>query len=362
MNNLTNQFQQFNVNARQSAQSVNLIGQPPDVNDLDRDPPSIVLPPNATFSNSPHANAHHSYKRSTLNVVPTTQSLLNKFKIPLALVLTPYRSLDTGDEPIPVISDTVISRCRRCRTYINPYVTFLEGGTRWKCCICNLSNEVPQLFDWDPLTNQPADRFKRPELNHSVVEFVAPSEYMVRPPQPPVYAFLIDVSYTSVQSGMVATVARTILETLDRIPNDDGRTKVCLIAVDSALHFFSLTPNSTEPNMLVVSDLEDPFMPTPNDLLVNLSEARVGLENLLGSLSDMFQSASGPESAMGTALKAAVQLISPFGGKIMVMTGQLPNVGQGALKNREDLKILGTSKVSLLTFQFKFYVISNKNL
>lgn len=82
---------------------------------------------------------------------------------------------------VPVVSDTVIARCRRCRTYINPYVTFIEGGQRWKCCMCNLSNEVLQLFDWDQDKNQPADRYARHELNSSVVEFVAPTEYMVRP-------------------------------------------------------------------------------------------------------------------------------------------------------------------------------------
>lgn len=38
--------------------------------------------------------------------------------------------------------------------------------------------------------------------------------------------------------GMVATAARTMLESLDRIPNDDDRTRISLIAVDSNLHFF----------------------------------------------------------------------------------------------------------------------------
>jgi hypothetical protein len=46
--------------------------------------------------------------------------------------------------------------------------------------MCNLSNEVPQLFDWDQEKNQPADRYQRAELNSSIVEFVAPTEYMVR--------------------------------------------------------------------------------------------------------------------------------------------------------------------------------------
>jgi len=40
-----------------------------------------------------------------------------------------------------------------------------------------------------------------------VLEFVAPSEYMVRPPQPPSHFFVIDVSLTSVRSGMLTSVA-----------------------------------------------------------------------------------------------------------------------------------------------------------
>lgn len=103
-----------------------------------------------------------------------------------------------------------------------------------------MSNEVPQLFDWDQVRNQPGDRWARAELNHGVVEFVAPTEYMVRPPQPAVFVFLIDVSHNAIQSGMVATATRTILENLDRIPNEDNRTKVAFLAFDTSLHFFSL--------------------------------------------------------------------------------------------------------------------------
>lgn len=47
------------------------------------------------------------------------------------------------------------------------------------------------------------DAEERPELSCGSVEFVAPTEYMVRPPMPPVYFFLIDVSLSAVKSGMV---------------------------------------------------------------------------------------------------------------------------------------------------------------
>ncbi len=98
---------------------------------------------------------------------------------------------------------------------------------------------VPGFFDWDAEQMKQVDRLARPELNHSVVEFIAPQEYMVRPPQPVVLLFVIDVSFAAVQSGMVATAARAILDSLDSIPNSDGRTKMAFITVDSALHFYN---------------------------------------------------------------------------------------------------------------------------
>ena len=102
--------------------------------------------------------------------------------------------------------------------------------------------------------------------------------------------------------------------------------------------------------MLVVSDLEDVFLPKPNDLLVNLTEARAGLEALMGRFSDMFNENHNMGSALGPALQAGFKLVSTTGGKLVVCTATLPSLGTGALKNREDPKMLGTSKVWLREF------------
>jgi protein transport protein SEC24 len=40
---------------------------------------------------------------------------------------------------------------------------------------------------------------------------------------------------------MVATATRTILENLDRLPNEDQRTKVAIIAYDTSIYFFSMS-------------------------------------------------------------------------------------------------------------------------
>lgn len=204
MGSVTDQFSTMGINGGPkpfALYTANLLTSPPDPRELQRGPPEIRLPPNASISPSPLANADPSYARCTMNAIPTTSALLNKSKIPLGLVITPYRSIKEGDQSVPLVTDTVIARCRRCRTYINPFVQFIDGGNRWRCTLCGMSNEVPQMFDWDQERNQPGDRWSRAELNHAVVEFVAPTEYMVRPPQPVFYCFLIDVSHAAVSTG-----------------------------------------------------------------------------------------------------------------------------------------------------------------
>jgi protein transport protein SEC24 len=99
---------------------------------------------------------------------------------------------------------------------------------------------VPSFYDWDADSRQRVDRYTRAELTHGVVEYIAPQEYMVRPPQPVLMLFLIDVSFNAVQSGMVATAANTILNTLSDIPDSDSRAKIGFITFDSSLHFYNL--------------------------------------------------------------------------------------------------------------------------
>ena len=129
---LADQFSQMGIGQKGlRLYTTNLLTSPPDPRELHRPPPDICLPPNSCVSPSPLANADASYQRCTVNAIPTSNSLLKKANIPLGLVLTPYRSVKDGDEPVPVVTDTVIARCRRCRTYINPYVQFIDGGNRY---------------------------------------------------------------------------------------------------------------------------------------------------------------------------------------------------------------------------------------
>ncbi len=48
------------------------------------------------------------------------------------------------------------------------------------------------------------------------------------------------------KKGMVATATRTILENLDRLPNEGQRTKVAIITYDTSVYFFSMSVSSVD--------------------------------------------------------------------------------------------------------------------
>ncbi|KAJ2598075.1 COPII subunit [Coemansia sp. RSA 1721] len=346
MADVTQQLSGMSLGTNSQEYQVALLGGKPLLSMLDEQPPLIKLPPNATCVPSQHALCPPQHKRSTLNAVPKTDKLLKKTKLPFGLVITPFKTHEAGEDPIPVVSEIV--RCRRCRTYINPFVQFVEGGRRWKCNMCGLSNDVPLQFDYDPQTQTQKNRWIRPDLNHAVVEFIAPLEYMVRPPMPPVYVFIIDVSYASVQLGAPGVIGQTILSALDRIPNADNRTKVAFIGVDTSLHFFQVRTGSAEPQQLVVSDLEDVFLPSPTDLLLNLYECREGIEQLLSRMEGMFKANHAVGNALPCAIQAAQKLLGTLGGKIVVLQASLPTIGEGKIEPRAEGKDLGTPRESEL--------------
>ncbi|KAM3612668.1 uncharacterized protein V6R79_012482 [Siganus canaliculatus] len=268
--------------------------------------------------------------RCTLTSIPQTQALLNKARLPLGLLLHPFRDL----QQLPVITSNTIVRCRSCRTYINPFVTFLDQR-RWKCNLCYRVNDVPDEFMYNPVTRSYGEPHKRPEVQNATVEFIASSDYMLRPPQPAVYLFVLDVSHNAVEAGYLKYFCESLLENLDKLPGD-ARTRVGFLTFDNTIHFYNLQEGLSQPQMLVVSDIDDVFIPSHDSLMVNLKESKELIRDLLTSLPAMFSQSRETHSALGPALQAAFKLMSPTGGRVTVFQTQLPTLGTGALQSRED--------------------------
>lgn len=217
-------------------------------------PPPAAIP----FVAHDQGNSSPKYARLTLNNIPSTSDFLSSTGLPLGLVLQPLARLDPGEQPIPVIDfgESGPPRCRRCRTYINPFMVFRAGGNKFVCNMCTFPNEVPPEY-YAPLDPSGArvDRMQRPELLMGTVEFLVPKEYWAKEPVGLRWLFLIDVSQEAVKRGFLEGVCEGIMRALygsegGTPQENDGETtsrripegsKVGIITFDKEVHFYNLS-------------------------------------------------------------------------------------------------------------------------
>ena len=119
------------------------------------------------------------------------------------------------------------------------------------------------------------------------------------------------VSYTAMECGYLQMVAEVLLERLEQLPGDQ-RTQIGFITYNSSVHFYNLAENLSQPQMLVVSDLDEIFLPTPDSLLVNLKDSMDLIADLLHNLPNMFavtgEKGSPTNTDSQSALGAALQV------------------------------------------------------
>lgn len=283
--------------------------------------------------------------RCTLGVVPPA-SVLSKTGIPLTAVVRPL-AVPAGTEadavvPLIPFEKTGIVRCRGCRTYINPYVAFVDGGRRWKCNVCGFMNDVRAEY-YSPLvaaTGQRRDLASRPELTHGCVEFCASTEYMSRAPMPPVFVFVVDVSATAVAQGLVAGVAQGLLDWVNGF-GGHRRTRVGFVLYDSRVTYVNLRASPAQrPVLQVCGDLDEcehiGALPPSRyeELVVNLVDNMATVVRFLTDLPAMCTGTRDTGVAYQSAVAAACQCLKPWGGRIVSFVSALPNVGNSALAPR----------------------------
>ncbi|GAW81646.1 protein transport protein Sec24A [Plasmodium gonderi] len=310
-------------------------------------------------------NAFSHFVKSSVSYMPANTTLKQKAYVPLGFVIQPLAPIPDGYPELSSVNfgNSTVVRCKKCRTYINPFVRFEAGGKKWNCNMCYHVNDTPQFY-FTPLDEKGKrkDLFQRPELCTGSVEFIAPSDYMVRPPQPPVYLFLIDVTVTSVNSGLLDVVCSTIKKLLpknnsannDSNNNDsnnkktfDSRTLIGIMTFDSTVHFYNLNSNLKQTQMMIVPDIQDIFIPLPEDILVNVHECQNVIDTLLDNLPTMWRNNKISDCCAGNALKAAVMVLKKVGGKILFFLSSPPNIGDLTVSVNRETKEKGSSYKSI---------------
>lgn len=317
------------------------------------------LPPPASipFIAQDQGNSSPRFARLTLNKIPSTSESLTSTALPLGMILQPLAPLQDGEQQVPVLDfgDAGPPRCRRCRTYINPFMTFRSGGNKLVCNMCNFPNDVaPDYFAPTDPSGVRVDRLQRPELMLGTCEFLVPKEYWAKEPVGLRWLFLIDVSQASLQQKFVESVCDGIRHALygdeseeqngeeNGAPHPSGKLpagcRVGIVTYDKEVHFYNLGARLDQAQMMVMTDLDEPFVPLSDGLFVDPIESRSVITSLLSQLPTLFSIAKAPEPALLPTLNAALSALTPTGGKVICTLSTLPTTGPGRLIVRDDGK------------------------
>ncbi|TNN71406.1 Protein transport protein Sec24D [Liparis tanakae] len=320
------------------------------------------VPPLVTtdFTVQDQGNASPRFMRCTTYSLPSTADLAKQCQVPLATIIKPLANLPKNETPLYVVNhgETGPIRCNRCKAYMCPYMQFIDGGRRYQCGFCNCINEVPVFFfqHLDHMGRR-ADFYERPELSLGSYEFVATLDYCKnnKLPNPPAYIFMIDVSYNNIKSGLVKLICDELKTLLENLPSEDGTESsvinVGFVTYNKVLHFYNVKSALAQPQMMVVSDTAEMFVPLLDGFLVNYQESRAVIHNLLDQIPDMFADSNESETVFVPVIQAGVEAFkaAECSGKLFIFQSSMPTAeAPGKLKNRDDKKLVNTDKEKTL--------------
>lgn len=325
-------------------------------------PPLVTTP----FVTKDQGNCGPRFIRSSMYNVPTLLDVMKQTAVPFSLVISPFAKLEAGEMTPPIVDMGPIGpvRCGRCKAYMCPYMQFIDGGRRFFCPFCKATTEVPnEYFQHLDHTGLRMDKFQRPELCLGTYEFLATKDYCRNSqfPKPPAYIFVIDVSYNNMKSGLVQLLCNNMRAVLQSLPCESGAAKpaakVGFITYSSEVHFYNIKLG--QPQMMVVGDVQDMFMPLLDGFLCEPAEALAVIDLLMAQIPAMFAESRETETILGPAIQAGLEALkaAECPGKLLVFHSSLPIAeAPGKLKNRDDRKLLGTDREkTILAPQTTFY-------
>lgn len=317
-----------------------------------------VPPPAAvSFIAYDQGNSSPKFTRLTMNSIPANSEGLHSTGLPLGLILQPLARLQPGEMEVPLLDfgDVGPPRCRRCRAYINPFMMFRSGGSKFVCNLCTYPNDTPsEYFCATTPQGVRVDRDQRPELTRGTVEFTVPKEYWTKEPTGLHWLFVIDVTQESYNKGFLEAFCEGILAALYAPEGGDETdengepkrrvppgAKVGFVTYDKDIHFYNCNPALEQAQMMIMPDIEDPFVPLNDGLFVDPYESKAVITSLLARLPTLFADIKNPEPALLPTLTSCLAALEKTGGKVVCSLSALPTWGPGRLFMRDDGKYPG---------------------
>lgn len=233
----------------------------------------------------------------------------------------------------------------------------LREGDASSAAFAAVSMMFPQYFQHLDHTGKRVDAYDRPELSLGSYEFLATVDYCKNNkfPSPPAFIFMIDVSYNAIRSGLVRLLCEELKSLLDFLPREGGAEesaiRVGFVTYNKVLHFYNVKSSLAQPQMMVVSDVGDMFVPLLDGFLVNVNESRAVITSLLDQIPEMFADTRETETVFAPVIQAGMEALkaAECAGKLFLFHTSLPIAeAPGKLKNRDDRKLINTDKEKTL--------------
>ena len=134
-------------------------------------------------------------------------------------------------------------------------------------------------------------------------------------------------------------------------------TNIGIITYNNTVQFFvALGNDSGDPSVIMMTNVNNPFVPLPiSRVFINLKDGKGQIDAILDKIitiletpNDFILPISTIGSCGGAALKVAIDLLYPECGKILWFLMDIPSVGYGVLKSRNNPSLYNTDKERIL--------------
>jgi len=332
---------------------------------------NLGIPPCATASYlcEDDGNASPRYIRMTTNAIPRSGEISDRAGLVIGAVVQPFATIPEEEKTQNIITYKPV-RCSTCNAYVNAHTVWLRKGRKFKCNLCFEENETPEyVVDYNGVQLQyrcyldnyrkRVDKHSRAELMHGTVEYLAPKEFLKTNddgqamPVKPSFLFVLDVSYSAYNNGLLKSVVVTIRDILEELREDLdawGTLQFGVVTYDDSLHCHDYKSG----RVMRVSEVDNPFLPIPgSDILFELrdDEKYTLFVKFLDGLPELFQENqrfTKQQHCVGAVMQIALDALSETGGKVILFQTGMSSVGVGTLKNRFDPKLVGTKEETKL--------------
>lgn len=272
----------------------------------------------------------------TMYNIPNDEYLRSATKLPMGCIIQPFITTIPNSAILPIDTTSLEGplRCRRCRAYVNPKFQFTYD-CKVICNFCKIKTQLDPSYCALFTSNG-----QTPNISKGCVDFLVPKIYNVHQDKPNVplhYVFLIDISTMANENKSSLIAIDGVRTCINYIRENQSNCKIGIIAYDKWLRFFNLDTESTQAQELILTDINDLFLPLFHGLFVRPEDSIHVIQDTLCKLESFIQDDKylhNNEACYGTALEAARLALDVStggqGGKIIATLNTFPTIGNGS--------------------------------